>query len=52
MKNAWIEMLTDEQASDDVRKIFNKARTPHGTLDNVMRVHSLRPQTMLGHLAL
>ena len=52
MKNAWIEMLTDEQASDDVRKIFNKARTPHGTLDNVMRVHSLRPETMLGHLAL
>ena len=52
MKNAWIEMLTDEQASDNVRQIFNKARTPHGTLDNVMRVHSLRPETMLGHLAL
>ena len=52
MRSAWIEMLTDEQASDNVRKIFNKARTPHGTLDNVMRVHSLRPETMLGHLAL
>ena len=52
MKSAWIEMLTDEQASDSVRQIFNKARTPHGTLDNVMRVHSLRPETMLGHLAL
>ena len=52
MRSAWIEMLTDEQASDNVRRIFNKARTPHGTLDNVMRVHSLRPETMLGHLAL
>ena len=52
MRSAWIEMLTDEQASDNVRQIFNKARTPHGTLDNVMRVHSLRPETMLGHLAL
>ena len=52
MKSAWIEMLTDEQASDNVRQIFNKARTPHGTLDNVMRIHSLRPETMLGHLAL
>ena len=52
MKSAWIEMLTDEQASDNVRQIFNKARTPHGTLDNVMRVHSLRPETMLGHLTL
>ena len=52
MRSAWIEMLTDEQASDSVKQIFNKARTPHGTLDNVMRVHSLRPETMLGHLAL
>ena len=52
MRSAWKEMLTDEQASDNVRQIFNKARTPHGTLDNVMRVHSLRPETMLGHLAL
>ena len=52
MRSAWIEMLTDEQASDNVRQIFNKARTPHGTLDNVMRVHSLRPETMLGHLTL
>ena len=52
MKSAWITMLTDKQASDDVKQIFNKARTPHGTLDNVMRVHSLRPETMLGHLAL
>ena len=52
MKSAWIKILTDEQASDDVKQIFNKARTPHGTLDNVMRVHSLRPETMLGHLTL
>ena len=52
MKSAWIKMLTDEQVSEDVKQIFNKARTPHGTLDNVMRVHSLRPDTMLGHIAL
>jgi uncharacterized peroxidase-related enzyme len=52
MKSAWIKMLTDEQAPEDVKQIFNKARSPHGTLDNVMRVHSLRPETMLGHIAL
>ena len=27
-------------------------RTPHGTVDNVMRVHSLRPSTMKGHIVL
>ena len=30
----------------------NLARTPHGTVDNVMRVHSLRPSTMKGHIVL
>ena len=28
------------------------ARTPHGTVDNVMRVHSLRPSTLRGHVVL
>lgn len=49
---AWIEMIEDNQADDRLREIFDLARTPHGTLDNVMRVHSLRPQTMIGHLSL
>ncbi|HEY5623942.1 MAG TPA: alkylhydroperoxidase, partial [Gammaproteobacteria bacterium] len=26
--------------------------TPHGTVDNVMQVHSLRPHSMTGHVAL
>jgi uncharacterized peroxidase-related enzyme len=32
--------------------MLDKVRTPHGTVDNVMRVHGLRPQTMQGHLVL
>ena len=32
--------------------MYDKARTPHGTVDNVMRAHSLRPHTMAGHMAL
>jgi uncharacterized peroxidase-related enzyme len=27
-------------------------KTPHGTVDNVMKAHSLRPHTMEGHLVL
>ena len=52
MKSAWIKMLTDEQVSEDVKQITRKGRTPRGTLDNVMRVHSLRLETILGHIAL
>jgi len=40
---AWIKMIQDEQANDHLKEILSMARTPHGTVDNVMRVHSLRP---------
>ena len=49
---AWIRMVSDEEASDDLREVLELARTPHGTVDNVMRVHSLRPNTMRGHIVL
>ena len=49
---AWIDMISDEDASKELREVLDLARTPHGTVDNVMRVHSLRPNTMKGHVTL
>ncbi|MAA50807.1 MAG: alkylhydroperoxidase [Gammaproteobacteria bacterium] len=49
---AWISMINDASAGPDLRAALNNARTPHGTVDNVMRVHSHRPNTMNGHVAL
>ncbi len=49
---AWITMIDDSEASPDLRAALDRARTPHGTVDNVMRVHSLRPNTMHGHVTL
>lgn len=49
---AWIKMLSDEEAGDELLDVLKLARTPHGTVDNVMRVHSLRPNTMKGHVVL
>ena len=49
---AWIGMIGDEEADGDLREALDLARTPHGTVDNVMRVHSLRPSTMRGHVIL
>jgi uncharacterized peroxidase-related enzyme len=45
-------MISDEQADADLLDTLGLARTPHGTVDNVMRVHSLRPNTMRGHVIL
>ncbi len=49
---AWIEMISDEEADEELLEVLKLARTPHGTVDNVMRVHSLRPNTMRGHVVL
>ncbi|MEX0503030.1 carboxymuconolactone decarboxylase family protein [Alphaproteobacteria bacterium LSUCC0719] len=49
---AWISMISDADAGPELRDALNLARTPHGTVDNVMRVHSLRPNTMNGHVVL
>ena len=50
--SAWIKMISDEEASKDLLDALSLSRTPHGTVDNVMRVHSLRPNTMRGHVTL
>lgn len=50
--SAWIRMIPDDEADEALKQALDLARTPHGTVDNVMRVHSLRPNTMRGHVAL
>lgn len=50
--SAWIKMLSDDEADETLTQALDLARTPHGTVDNVMRVHSLRPSTMRGHVVL
>lgn len=50
--SAWIRMIDDEEATGVVKEMYDKVRTPNGTVDNVMRAHSLRPHTMEGHVSL
>ena len=50
--SAWIKMIPESEATGSLREMYEQARTPHGTVDNVMKVHSLRPHTMQGHVAL
>ncbi len=49
---AWIRMIPLEEAQGTLATAYQKVRTPHGTVDNVMKAHSLRPHTMEGHVAL
>ena len=50
--SACIKMIPLEEATGYLREMYEKVKTPHGTVDNVMRAHSLRPRTMEGHVVL
>lgn len=50
--SAWIKMIPEAEATGALREMYDMALTPHGTVDNVMKAHSLRPHTMQGHIAL
>ena len=44
--SAWIKMIEDEGATGTLKEMYDKVRAPNGTVDNVMRAHSLRPRTI------
>jgi uncharacterized peroxidase-related enzyme len=49
---AWIAMIPEDEATGVLRELYDEAMTPHGTVDNIMKAHSLRPHTMHGHVTL
>ncbi|MES2976890.1 MAG: peroxidase-related enzyme [Pseudomonadota bacterium] len=50
--SAWIKMIPVEEATGKLKEMYERVRTPSGTVDNVMKAHSLRPHSMEGHLVL
>ncbi len=50
--SAWIKIIQPEDADEELRETYEKVMSPHGTVDNVMKVHSLQPKTMIGHVAI
>lgn len=49
---SWIETVPYEQSTGKLRKLFERVRGPGDAIDNILRVHSLRPHTLEGHMAL
>ncbi len=49
---SWIERISYEHATGRLRAIYDRIRGPNGELDNILTVHSLRPHTLEGHMAL
>ena len=49
---AWIDTIDNADAQGSLRKLYDAVQTPDGHVDNILRVHSLRPRTLRGHLEL
>lgn len=49
---AFINVIPPEQAQGPLEKIYRRIQAPDGQVDNVLQVHSLRPHTLSGHMAI
>ena len=48
----WIKHIPYDEASGQLRALYDRAGGSDGSLDAIMLAHSLRPHTMEGHMAL
>jgi uncharacterized peroxidase-related enzyme len=49
---AWIQTIHEDDASGELRDIYERISGARGKLSNIMRVQSLRPEAMMAHLDL
>ncbi len=49
---SWINRILFDESTGKLRRLYERLRGPSGQIDNVLTVHSLRPATLEGHLAL
>lgn len=48
----WIKHLTYDEADKSLKKLYDRVKGPNNQIDNILMVHSLRPHTLTGHMAL
>ncbi|WP_309571959.1 peroxidase-related enzyme [Deinococcus sp.] len=48
----WIEIVPYDQSHGKLRMLYDRVTGPGNNVDNIMLVHSLRPHSMEGHMAL
>lgn len=49
---SWIRLISFEEATGKLKKLYSKVTGPNNNVDNIMMVHGLRPHTMTGHMSL
>ena len=48
----WIETVAYDDADGKLKILYDRVKGPDNNVDNIMMMHSLRPHTMEGHMAI
>jgi len=49
---SWINVIKPEKAEGKLKQVYAQVASASGQVDNVLSVHSLRPHTLQGHMAI
>lgn len=49
---SWIKIIDYLEATGRLKKLYERVKGPNNKVDNVLKIHSLRPHTLEGHMAL
>lgn len=49
---SWIQTIDYFDADANLKQIYDRVKGPDNNVDNVLKIHSLRPHTLTGHMTL
>ena len=49
---SWIKTIDYDNAKGKLKSLYQRVKGPNNKVDNVLKIHSLRPHTLEGHMVL
>jgi len=49
---SWIQTISYKEAKGKLKRLYERVKGPDNNIDNVLKIHSLRPHTLNGHMVL
>lgn len=46
---AWIKVIREDDATGELKALYQKMIEPWGGVDNILKIHSLNPPSLAGH---
>lgn len=49
---AWINVISEDDATEELHALYQDVIEPWGGVDNILKIHSLNPESLKAHLLL